>query len=146
MKKRFFTLCIVAMFCISLVGCASEEEKLNFNIEQLERQKVQLENEVNALRIEKDALTQEVTDIKVENGTAKYVLTLSLKQSHISLDISKHLKDAMNEITIQIPVDKEYFDSVRVGERIVDDFRVGSLIMSGSFGNWKVTVKNKEIL
>lgn len=146
MKRKIFTFCIIAMFCMSLVGCASEEDKLNFEISQLESTKAQLKSEVSALRTERDALKNEVTDMKVENGTAKYVITLSLKQSHFTLDLEQHFKDAMNEITIQIPVDKEYYDSVSVGDKIADDFRVGSLIMSGSFGSWNVTVKNKEIL
>ena len=145
MKKKIILICVMAMLAMSLVGCASEEEMLNYDINKLEDQKASLQNEVSALKAEVDALQNEVTDTKIENGTAKYIITFSLKQSHFSLDIGQHLKDAMNEITIQIPVDKEYYDSVRVGERIADDFRVGSLIMSGSFGNWNVTVKNKEI-
>lgn len=145
MKRKIFTLCIIAIFCMSLVGCASEEEVLNDNIDQLKSEKALLQNEVSALKTERDTLKNEVTDIKVENGTAKYIITFSLKQSHFTLDIGEHLKDSMNEITIQIPVDKEYYDSVNVGDKIADDFRVGSLIMSGSFGNWNITVKDKEI-
>lgn len=75
----------------------------------------------------------------------KYVVTFRIKQSHFTLDIGEHIKDSMNEITIEIPVDKEYYDSVSVGDTVNDDFRVGSLIMHGSFGNWKVTVDKKEI-
>jgi hypothetical protein len=84
-------------------------------------------------------------DIKIENGTAKYIITLNIKQSHFTLDLSQHLKDEMNDISIQLPVDKEYYDSVKVGDTIADDFRIGSLIMCGSFGNWDVTVEDKCI-
>lgn len=48
-------------------------------------------------------------------------------------------------IMMQVPVDKEYYDSVEVGDKIDDSFRMGSLIMKGSFGSWKVTVDDKEI-
>ena len=44
-----------------------------------------------------------------------------------------------------ISVDKDYYDSVNIGDTITDDFRMGSLIMKGSFGNWDITVENKEI-
>lgn len=92
------------------------------------------------LRIE-----NEIIDAKVENGTAKYIITFRIKQTHFTLDIGEHLKDSMNEITIDIPVDKEYYDSLSVGDIINDEFRMGSLIMHGSFGNWKVVVDNKAI-
>ena len=72
-------------------------------------------------------------------------MTLEIKQTHYTLDLEQHLKDEMNEITIQIPVDKEYYDSVSVGTVIDDSFRMGSMIMKGSFGKWKVTVKDKSI-
>jgi hypothetical protein len=42
-------------------------------------------------------------------------------------------------------VDKEYYDSVEVGDTIADDFRVGSAIFKGSFGSWNISVENKEI-
>ena len=61
------------------------------------------------------------------------------------MDITKHIKDAMNAIEIEIPVDKEYYDNVDVGDTINNDFRVGSMVMKGSFGSWDVTVKGKDI-
>ena len=51
----------------------------------------------------------------------------------------------MNAIEIEIPVDKEYYDNVDVGDTINNDFRVGSMVMKGSFGSWDVTVKGKDI-
>ena len=72
-------------------------------------------------------------------------MTLEIKQTHFTLKISEHLKDAMNAIEIQIPVDKEYYDSVEVGQNIADEFRMGSLVFKGTFGNFKVSVIKKEI-
>ena len=51
----------------------------------------------------------------------------------------------MNAIEIQIPVDKEYYDSVEVGQNIADEFRMGSFVFRGTFGNFKVSVIKKEI-
>jgi len=51
----------------------------------------------------------------------------------------------MNDISIQIPVDKEYYDSVEIGETIADDFRMGSFVFKGSFGSWDITVEDKSI-
>lgn len=145
MKKKFIIFMMVLTICASLIGCTSKEESLNNNIIELETKIVELQTEVSALEAERDSLKNEITDIKIENGTAKYIVTFNIKQSHFTLDISQHLKDAMNDISIQIPVDKEYYDSVEVGDTIADDFRMGSFIFKGSFGNWDITVEDKYI-
>ena len=91
---------------------------------------------MNTLSEQKDALQNEIIAIKEENGTAKYVVTFCIKQTHFTLDLEEHLKDSMNEITIEIPVDKEYYDSVSIGI----NFRlVGSVLL---FVKAKFTVKN----
>ena len=51
----------------------------------------------------------------------------------------------MNGFSVQIPVDKEFYDSVKIGDTIADNFRMGSLILKGSFGSWKITVKDKSV-
>jgi hypothetical protein len=63
------------------------------------------------------------------------------------LDFAKvlHLKDYANSIDFEIPVDKEYFDSVEKGTKIVDKFRFGSFVLYGSFGDWEMTVKEKVV-
>jgi hypothetical protein len=55
------------------------------------------------------------------------------------------MKDAMNAIEFELPVDKEFYDNLTIGSEIVDNFRVGSLVMYGSFGSWKMSVVNKQI-
>ncbi len=75
----------------------------------------------------------------------RYIIEFKLKQTHFTLDLDQHVKDAMNAITFELPVDKTFYDSVKEGDEIVDKFRMGSLIISGSFGNWKMTVKSKRV-
>lgn len=143
--KKIIVCFLIIIFCFSFVGCASKEERLNTNIDELNSKITQLESTISELEQTRDTLKNEITDIKVENGTAKYIVTFNIKQSHFTLDFSQHLKDEMNDISIQIPVDKEYYDSVKVGDTIADDFRMGSFIFTGSFGNWDITVEDKEI-
>lgn len=76
----------------------------------------------------------------------RYVVTLELKQVHYSLDLWKHAKDAANKTTLQIPVDKQFFDEVSIGSRLNDEWRVGSMILNGSFGKWRVTVTDKKVV
>ena len=139
MKKKILAALLVGgMMTTMLTGCGDNREYLNAEIDGL---KV----EISELEYQRDLLKSEIVDIKVENGTAKYIVTFNIKQNHFTLDLSEHMKDEMNDISIQIPVDKDYYDSVNIGDTITDDFRMGSLIMKGSFGNWDITVENKEI-
>lgn len=143
--EKIIILAIIFCICFSFVGCASEEQVLNSNIVELETRVSELESEISQLEAERDTLTNEITDIKIENSTAKYVITFNIRQQHYSLDVTDYLKDSMNDISISIPVDKEYYDSVEVGDTIADDFRVGSAIFKGSFGSWNITVEDKTI-
>lgn len=138
MKKKVLMFIATLTICGTLFGCGNNREYLNAEIDNLKTEISELENQ-------RDLLKTEISDTKVEKGTAKYVVTFNIKQSHFTLDLSEHMKDEMNDISLQIPVDKEYYDNVKVGDTIADDFRMGSLIMKGSFGNWKITVESKEI-
>lgn len=77
--------------------------------------------------------------------TPTYVLALEIRQTRFSLDPFEHAKDAMNAATFQIPVSKDYYDAVSVGTVLNKEFRVGSFLFHGSFGNWQVKVVNKAI-
>lgn len=136
MKK--YAIVLIAMIAITLSGCSKTETVTNEDV-------AKLESEIAQLEAERDRLNEEILDTKIDNNLAKYVVVFNIKQTHFTLDIGEHLKDAMNDISIEIPVDKEYYDSVEVGDTIDDSFRVGSFIWKGSFGNWKVTVESKDI-
>ena len=136
MKK--YVIVLIATIAIILSGCSKTGTVTNEDI-------AKLESEIAQLEAERDRLNEEILNTKIDNGLAKYVITFNIKQSHFSLDLGEHLKDAMNDISIEIPVDKEYYDSVEVGDVIDDSFRMGSFIWKGSFGNWKVAVESKDI-
>ena len=147
MKKyiKIFMLLILLGISLNLVSCKSKEEKLDEKIQQLENRVDELNLECSKLEDERKKLEQQVIEGKIETGTAKYILTIRIKQKHFSLDIDQHIKDKMNEITIQIAVDKDYYDSVSIGSTIADNFRIGSFICSSSIGNWDVTIIDKQI-
>lgn len=137
-RKILVMFILLGMVGILLTGCGANEEALIQKCNELK-------SEIATLESQKKEIEKEIVDIKIDCGTAKYIITFNIKQSHFTLDISEHIKDSMNDISIEIPVDKEYYDSVNVGDNINDSFRMGSLIMKGSFGKWKITVENKEI-
>lgn len=145
---------IITAFIFTLSSCSEKEQDLQSDIAFLKKEKTSLKSDVNNLYFDKlsktaeiDSLNEKLRILKIyESGREpKYVLKLQLKQSHISLSVSKHIKDAMNKVYFEIPVDKDFYNSVQVGTKLVDNFRTGSFIMSGSFGDWVLTVKGKEI-
>lgn len=139
--KRLILICAGLMVATLLGGwftSISSRSSLRQEIMGLQEQRAYIESEI-------DALNNVVVERKDEMGTAKYVLTLELRQSHFSFDVTEHFKDALNTMEIQIPVDKEYYEAVEIGQDIVNEFRMGSFVFKGSAGNFKVTVKDKEI-
>lgn len=137
--KKIVSLILVVTILLLITGCVETEESLSEDIKLLK-------SEISDLEKEKAMLEEQVIDTKVEKGVAKYVITINIKQEHFFLDFENNIKDEMNDISIQIPVDKEYYDNVEVGDIIDDSFRMGSFVMKGSFGNWNVTVEDKEIM
>ena len=139
MKKKISFLLIASLICSMAAGCSD-------NNEYLIEQKEELISEIAELEEEKDLVKSEIAHIKEEKGIEKYIVTFRIKQTHVSLNIGTHLKDEMNQITVEIPVDREYYEAISVGDVIADEFRMGSFVLKGSFGSWKITVENKTIV
>lgn len=76
----------------------------------------------------------------------RYVVIIKIKQTHMSLDIFKHIKDDANAVKIEIPVDKKFYDAVKIGDVLNNDFRAGSFLMSGSIGNWSIKIEDKKVV
>lgn len=145
MKKIIYIVSILIVSTLLFTGCMSQEEKLSAEVVSLQNEKSALQGEIAQIEKQIESLNEIVVSKKVEADTAKYIVTLKIKQVHYSLDLTEHIKDELNEVSIQIPVDKEFYDTVAVGDVIDDSFRMGSLLAKGSAGKWKITVKNKEI-
>ena len=146
-------LLLLLMIAFTLVSCESKKS-ITDDISKLKIDRISLRNSVDSLNNTKDEKTAQISvlnekikelGIYASGKTPKYILTLHLKQTHFSLSITKHIKDAANAIDFELPVDKDFYNSVEIGTNIVDEFRTGSLILSGSFGDWEMTVKGKNI-
>lgn len=120
---RLFPVLIMMVF---LTSCGGNSEEL----ERLQKENTDLKAQLQLLNQAKKP---------------KYILKIRLKQASLSLSIKKHIRNAMNAVDFEIPVDKDFYDSVSEGTEIVDNFRFGSLVLYGTFGDWEMTVKGKEI-
>ena len=140
MKRKLLTLGLIIAMIFCFTGCGEDAEL------QMKRAEIEeLTLEINALETELQELSEMIVQEKIEHGIEKYVVTFEIKQSHMFWDYENVMKDEMNATTIEVAVDKEYYDAVNVGTTINDDFRMGSMIMSGSYGSWDISVINKEI-
>lgn len=149
MKKIILLLSSV----IILSSCETEQD-IKDSISRLKSERSSVSSEVMSMRSEMNSLSDSLNKINEElkikgmissGQKPKYVLKLKLSQSRMTLDIDEMMKDAMNEAEFTIPVDEEMYKSVQPGTRLVNNFRVGSFIMNGSFSSWDITVINKEI-
>lgn len=140
-KHKVISIILALAITVSIINISHALDK-----QSQESEITSLTSEIESLEAERDRLSDIVIKEKVDKELAKYVLTIEIKQVHYNLDIADHLKDSMNAITLQIPVDKEYYDELDIGDSIDESFRFGSLVMKGSFGSWKIKVVDKEVL
>ena len=135
---------------IFLTSCVNQQDvdKLNKEYHELKTQIWESRDSLSTieekLKVAQDKLY--ATNAKIDGTKVKYIITFKLRQSHVTFDIDEHLKDMLNEITFDMPVDEDYYNKVKVGDDIVDDFRMGSLIMYGSFGSWDMSVDDKKVV
>jgi hypothetical protein len=149
--KRILLLLVISL---TLFSCENKGD-VQTDIDNLREERTKLENEVNTKNntinqlnetIDSKNETLKEMDIYLDGSKPLYILSIELSQSHFTLDITEHVKDAMNAIEFDIPVDKDFYDEVKIGDEILDDFRMGSFIMNGSFGDWEMEVTHKRML
>lgn len=152
MKKLIYLF--VAITIIGCCGCSESKDEIQTDIKILQTQRNSLTATVEGLETNRNNIKSEIADLNVklkelkiyESGkTPQYILKIHLKQSHFSLSITKAIKDAYNAVDFELPVDKDFYNSVKEGDKIVDNFRAGSFILYGSIGNWDMTITKKEI-
>ena len=134
MKKILLGFTLISV--LALGGCMSKNEKENYQIKE----------ETNQLIEQKSELKQEIKSLEEANDKERYIITLQIKQTHFSLDISAHMKDEANKTKIQIPVDKAFYDKVDEGDVLDESFSSGSFWFKGSVGSWEIKIIDKKIL
>lgn len=156
MKKYILIGMIIANIILSIFlvvkidkyKILSEDDKQYISkIKELKEEQLNIERQINNKNNELSSVEKLIQEKnKVASGKAKYIMKINISQSHLTLSVSEHLKDAMNDIDIYIEVSEEYYNKYNIGDTIADDFRVGSMIFKGSFGNWKIKVADKQIV
>lgn len=151
MKK---IILLVSLITILFAGCSQTPDEIKQQIRELNEKKFNLQDEILAKTKKLNEINEKIKineeklnllEHKVAGDIPKYILTLELRQSHFTLDIGKHLQDTMNKVEFDISVDEELYNNQTVGQEFLREFRKGSLILNGSFGDWVIVVVGKRI-
>lgn len=141
--KKIITI-IVALMCA--VSCYTDADKA-----ELQKECRELSTEVMSLKERKETISSEIAYLNRERKALKsgreprYIVKFKIKQGTFTLDPFEHIKNGMNAIEVEIPVAKEYYDKLKVGQDLTDSFKWGSLVMDGDFSNLHMRVVNKRI-
>lgn len=83
--------------------------------------------------------------VAADADASAYNVKLKLYQSHFTLDIGKHIKDASNAVEFNWQVPGNVYNEMKVGDDLVKDgFRAGSFWLKGSAGSWHLKVLEKN--
>lgn len=129
---------LISVNCVDDEAKRAQRDGLNTEVKQLQNKKEVLLESISNLSEQYDSFK-----FIEEDRQPLYILKLKVYQTRFSLDLGKHLKDKMNALEIELPVSKSYYDKLRVNDLISEEFRIGSLLMSGTFGNWNIKVVDK---
>ena len=130
---------IITLAC--LVSCYTDEDKA-----RLQKECRELSSEVSYLRQRKETLSSEVYSLNNERKALKsgrelrYIVKFKIKQGTFTLDPFEHIKNNMNAIEIEVPVAKDYYNNLKIGQDLTDSFKWGSLVMDGDFSNLHMKV------
>ena len=128
-----------------------DQKRLAQECKALEVQKTQLQQTITTLKERQANLSTQVHDLTVQKNSIqtgreiKYIVKFKIKQGTFTLDIFEHAKNEMNSIEIEIPVNKDYYNSLSIGQDLTDSFKWGSLIMDGDFSTLHMKVIGKRI-
>lgn len=122
--------------------------------DRLMKERKQLEVEVNGnrnineqLKRQHQALVEQINkdNFALAASNTIYIVKIKIHQTTYSLSISEHVKNSMNDVEFEIPVDKEYYDKCYNGQTVTDPgLKIGSLLRDGDFSKLKIKITGKR--
>ena len=128
-----------------------ESQERNNNLEK-ERKRLELDINGNRnineqLKRQHNALNEQIkaNKLALAVSTTVYIVRIKIHQTTYSLSVSEHIKNKMNDVEFEIPVDKEYYDNCYIGQTVTDPgLKIGSLLRDGDFSKLKVKITGKR--
>lgn len=128
-----------------------ESQERNNNLEK-ERKRLELDIKGNRnineqLKRQHNALNEQIkaNKLALAVSTTVYIVRIKIHQTTYSLSVSEHIKNKMNDVEFEIPVDKEYYDNCYIDQTVTDPgLKIGSLLRDGDFSKLKVKITGKR--
>ena len=122
--------------------------------DRLMKERKQLEVEVNGnrnineqLKRQHQALIEQINKDNFALAASRtiYIVKIKIHQTTYTLDLEEHIKNKINDIEFEIPVDKAYYDKCSIGQKVSDPgLKLGSLLVNGDFSKLKVKITGKR--
>jgi len=144
---------IALALIVTATSCYTSEDqkRLQQECKDLQIQKTNLQNQIDLKSQTVYNLRQQVADLTKEKSALqsgmepKYIVKFKIKQGTFTLDIFEHIKNEMNAIEIEVPVHKDFYNRLSIGQDITDSFKWGSLVMDGDFSSLHMKVVGKRV-
>lgn len=118
----------------------SERKKIEFEINGNKNVNEQLKRQHNVLNEQIKA-----NKLALAVSTTVYIVRIKIHQTTYSLSVSEHIKNKMNDVEFEIPVDKEYYDNCYIDQTVTDPgLKIGSLLRDGDFSKLKIKIVGKR--
>lgn len=146
---------------ILIGGCARTPEEIQVQINKLTAQETSLkqsvrgiQQETSSMRVVLDSVRSAIDYEKLNayiaaGGQVRYRLRVELRQKREGfdqMDLDAQMKDNMNAVEFTLYVDRQTYNEVNRGDKLIDQFRKGSAMMEGSHSSWVIRVMDKEII
>ena len=122
--------------------------------DRLMKERKQLEVEVNGnrnineqLKRQHKTLVEQINKDKFALAASNtiYIVKIKIHQTTYTLDLEEHIKNKINDIEFEIPVDKSYYDNCSIGQKVSDPgLKLGSLLVNGDFSKLKIKITGKR--
>lgn len=122
--------------CADLEASAADWKKV---VDLNQSESARYQHEMDALRSQEPVLRA-----MAAGSDVRYALSVKLAQSHFTLSLKQHAKDAMNAETFELMVDRITYENAKPGDDLFKSFRTGSALLTGSLGSWSITVLSKR--
>ena len=149
--KHLIIAAFIALVTLTSCYTSEDQQRLQQECKDLQTQKVNLQKQIDLNTKNVYNLRQQVSDLTKEKSALqsgrdpKYIVKFKIKQGTFTLDIFEHIKNEMNSIEIEVPVHKDFYNRLSVGQDITDSFKWGSLVMDGDFSSLHMKVVGKRI-
>jgi len=104
---------------------------------------------LNKLQARNDYLAKQVNanDFALKCKKTIYIVKIRIHQTTYTVSVSEYIKNKINDIEFEIPVDKSYYDNCKIGQKVSDPgLKIGSLIMDGDFSKLNVKIVDKRTM